>query len=201
MTNVEERRKIIGAKLRNARQAMNQTQEWVAEQSTKRGATMGPSVIAKIESGKRGLEITEAQTLSDVLNIPWSALYIPANDGEELPIERLQRLAAGTLGSVPPQLESLADKFGDLSNVLIEWNELEEPYRLTTDSINEVDQELKEVSKALEAILKSTLQIGGALNVGTGVEINEHGEIINPPALFIQPLWQRIEYNEVHRHE
>lgn len=84
MSTIDYLRNEIGQKIREVREQRQITQARLSELLRIDGVTLSPSAIAKIESGKRGLDLIEAAAIAENLEIRLDYLAHPDEEDAEL---------------------------------------------------------------------------------------------------------------------
>lgn len=149
MGKTDEQRRLIALRLKNARESRKLTQAQLADMLSERGISMGPSTIAKIETGRRGLEITEALAMVDALDLRWKDLEIKPESGGPSRAERLLHQAQLLYKEYLEALhraENVADSFMD---IVTEMTTLETSARLDRKKAYQADNLIAEAMKRL----------------------------------------------------
>ncbi|MCX7444391.1 helix-turn-helix transcriptional regulator [Corynebacterium sp. P7003] len=193
MVNIRDRRMQIAQRLRKARDDKDWTQAQLAEALSRHGVSIGPTTIAKIESGKRSIEIVEAQTLADVLDLPWASLYnVSSSQGDDR-VEMLRRQAAAMLSRMEKAIGDLQESGDGLLGVVLEWMELNSVDSLPDKVAGDVNEKVQYIAENLTRINIAIREAAAQLDMADPLKTDGSGIINENLTIYIEPLYYRLQ--------
>lgn len=201
MGNIEERRQLVALRIKNARESRGVTQSELSQRLADAGLNLGASTIAKIESGKRALEIVEAQALIEALQLGWSDLYFPPDLENAARAVQLQAQALGNFSEFITSNQRSGASLEAFVDAVVELYGLRGEVPDSREDLERIYGYVKEASTHLSKGGYSMLSAANGLgitNIDDGDDPIHHGLRVNLPPLstynFRQPWPIDVHY-------
>lgn len=162
MSKLDDTRAAVATRIRQAREAQGVTQPELARRATAAGWSAGASAIAKIESGRRSVEVVEAAILADALDIRFSDLVgdLDADVDDDQRAERLRRQVGALLAELRESASRSSRLVGEIDDALVSLSDVDD---LDVDAL---DDHLAAARECAETIRTRAVDVSVDLGVG-----------------------------------
>ena len=190
MTDIPAMREEVASRIKKARKSKGVTQEALAASLEARGVAIHASSIAKIESGRRSVEIVEALAIADALEMPWSEFMVKPIERED-GAEHFRQEASRIIQAVEKNIRVNEEHLVELLELVKVWLESSPKIRIEWAKASEVDEKVENIAKDLGDALLRLEEIAiatglrGPFETDGDVLLNEHFTPILVPPLQI----------------
>lgn len=199
MTDIPAMREEIASRIKRARKSKGVTQESLAAALEARGVPIHSSSVAKIESGRRSVEIVEALAIADALGMPWSEFMVKPIEREDGAAHFRQEVSRINQ-AIEKNLRANEEHLAELIELVKVWLESAPEIRIEWANALEVDKKAAEVVNALNNSLILLEEIAVATHLRDPLEIDENGLLTEShTSIFVPPLQLLLRDDETQR--
>lgn len=157
MSKIERQKQLVGKRLRDARTGKDLTQTALSEALADEGLFISASAIAKIENGKRGLDVVEASVLAHVLGLRLDVLARGNQDDAEVQGAELQDQSFTNALEVIRDIRACMTGVDSYLDIVVERTLLppSETYRISQDSAMKADAMSRDTFDSLVSAMES----------------------------------------------
>lgn len=157
MSKIERQKQLVGKRLRDARTGKGLTQTALSEALADEGLFISASAIAKIENGKRGLDVVEASVFAHVLGLRLDVLARGSQDDAEVQGAELQDQSFTNALEVIRDIRACMTGVDSYLDIVVERTLLppSEIYSVSQDSAMKADAMSRDTFDSLVSALES----------------------------------------------
>ena len=196
MTDIPAMREEVASRIKKARKSKGVTQEALAASMEARGVAIHASSIAKIESGRRSVEIVEALAIADALEMPWSEFMVKPIERED-GAERFRQEASRIIQAVEKNIRVNEEHLVELLELVKVWLESSPKIRIEWAKASEVDGKVEDIAKDLGDALLRLEKIAIATGLRGPFETDGDGLLTeNFTPILVPPLHMLLQEDE-----
>ncbi|MCG7241447.1 MULTISPECIES: helix-turn-helix domain-containing protein [Corynebacterium] len=196
MTDIPAMREEVASRIKKARKSKGVTQEALAASMEARGVAIHASSIAKIESGRRSVEIVEALAIADALEMPWSEFMVKPIERED-GAERFRQEASRIIQAVEKNIRVNEEHLVELLELVKVWLESSPKIRIEWAKASEVDGKVEDIAKDLGDALLRLEEIAIATGLRGPFETDGDGLLTeNFTPILVPPLHMLLQEDE-----
>lgn len=196
MTDIPAMREEVASRIKKARKSKGVTQEALAASMEARGVAIHASSIAKIESGRRSVEIVEALAIADALEMPWSEFMVKPIERED-GAERFRQEASRIIQAVEKNIRVNEEHLVELLELVKVWLESSPKIRIEWAKASEVDEKVEDTAKDLGDALLRLEEIAIATGLRGPFETDGDGLLTeNFTPILVPPLHMLLQEDE-----
>lgn len=196
MTDIPAMREEVASRIKKARKSKGVTQEALAASMEARGVAIHASSIAKIESGRRSVEIVEALAIADALEMPWSEFMVKPIERED-GAERFRQEASRIIQAVEKNIRVNEEHLVELLELVKVWLESSPKIRIEWAKASEVDEKVEDIAKDLGDALLRLEEIAIATGLRGPFETDGDGLLTeNFTPILVPPLHMLLQEDE-----
>ncbi|WP_368919480.1 helix-turn-helix domain-containing protein [Corynebacterium striatum] len=196
MTDIPAMREEVASRIKKARKSKGVTQEALAASLEARGVAIHASSIAKIESGRRSVEIVEALAIADALEMPWSEFMVKPIERED-GAEHFRQEASRIIQAVEKNIRVNEEHLVELLELVKVWLESSPEIRIEWAKASEVDEKVENIAKDLDDALLRLEEIAIATGLRGPFETDGDGLLTeNFTPILVPPLQMLLREDE-----
>lgn len=196
MTDIPAMREEVASRIKKARKSKGVTQEALAASLEARGVAMHSSSIAKIESGRRAVEIVEALAIADALGMPWSEFMVKPIERED-GAEHFRQETSRIIQAVEKNIRANEEHLVELLELVKVWLESSPDTRIEWSNASEVDEKVEKIAGDFTDALLRLEEIAIATGLRSPFETDGDGTLTEHfTPILVPPLQMLLRDDE-----